>query len=601
MINSWLAVIESAVRPKRLLAVASRPLLSILMLGLFLSFGARQVRAQCGSLSAPSTTWQNGGNSFWNIDGNWTSGTPTASTNACILNGTSTVELNTNGNANGLQLATGNTLNLDSGASLNLGTGKSLIFGILFNTGGTVTNSGKLTNNGLISNSGTFSGPVVSEATFINNSGAHLTNNGSIGVISGALDNNSGAHFTNNGSIAVGAPDSFATLYNGGTFLNNSNMFLTESTLENGGKFVNSGTIVQDSLSFTNGGRFNNAGTITLFSGIDPISVINSGTFNNSGTMNVSFTVLFGNSFSNNGKLNNSGTMTVESTEAGFFGEQPATMSNSATINNTGTFNITTSSGGSFSNSGTINNTGVLNIAQSPPNFGENNSGGSFDNTGTLRNSGTISNSGVFTNSGAVLINGGLFTTSTNYTQTAGRTIVDGTLTATGGAIVDIEGGKLGGTGTINGDILMKGMMSPGSGGIPGTFTVNGNYQQTSSGVFDEIIKSSSSNGLLDVTGILALDPGSLLEITLQGGFDPVGDSFAILDYGSLSGEFFNGTSFVADGFKWTLTYGANDAVLTAVSADPVNTPEPGSVSLIVIGFVVLLGSATQRRTVGRD
>jgi hypothetical protein len=591
MINSWLAAIESTVRPKRLLGVASRPLLSILMLGLFLSFGAGQVRAQCGSLSAPSTTWQNGGNSFWNIDGNWTSGTPTASTNACILNGTSTVELNTNGNANGLQLATGNTLNIDSGESLNLGTGKSLIFGILLNTGGTVTNSGKLTNNGLISNSGTFSGPVVSGATFINNSGAHLTNNGSIGVISGALDNNSGAHFTNNGSIAVGGPDAFATLYNGGTFLNNSNMFLTESTLENGGKFVNSGTIVQDSLSFTNGGRFNNAGTITLFSGIDPISVINSGTFNNSGTMNVSFTVLFGNSFSNNGKLNNSGTMTVESSEAGFFGEQPATMSNSATINNTGTFNITTSSGGSFINSGTINNTGALNISQSPPN-----SGGSFGNSGTLRNSGTISNSGVFTNSGAVLINGGLFTTSTNYTQTAGRTIVDGTLTATGGAIVDIEGGKLGGIGTINGDVLLKGIMSPGSSGVPGTFTVNGSYEQTSTGVFDEIIKGASSNGFLDVTGVLALDPGSLLEITLRGGIDPVGDSFTILDYGSLSGEFSNGTNFFADGFEWTLTYGPNDAVLTAVSTDAVSTPEPGLMSLIVIGFVALLGFATQRR-----
>ena len=195
------------------------------------------------------------------------------------------------------------------------------------------------------------------------------------------------------------------------------------------------------------------------------------------------------------------------------------------------------------------------------------------------------------------MINGGLFTTSTNYTQTAGRTIVDGTLTATGGAIVDIEGGKLGGIGTINGDVLLKGMMSPGSSAVPGTFTVNGSYEQTSTGVFDEIIKGASSNGLLDVTGVLALDPGSLLEITLRGGIDPVGDSFTILDYGSLSGEFSNGTNFFADGFEWTLTYGPNDAVLTAVGTDLVSTPEPGLTSLIVIGFVALLGFATQRRT----
>ena len=151
--------------------------------------------------------------------------------------------------------------------------------------------------------------------------------------------------------------------------------------------------------------------------------------------------------------------------------------------------------------------------------------------------------------------NTGLFATSSDYTQTVGKTVVNGVLTATGGAIVDIQGGALSGTGTINGDVLMKGIMSPGSGGAPGTFTINGNYEQTSSGVFDEIIKGASSNGVLDVTGVLALDPGSLLEITLQGGFDPVGDSFTILDYGSLAGEFSNGSTFFADGFEWTLSY----------------------------------------------
>src|SRR5580692_10115059 len=146
MINSWLAAIDRSVRPQHSLGVASRPLLLIITLGLSLSFGARQARAQCGSLSAPSTTWQNGGNSFWDLNGNWTSGTPTASTNACILNGTSTVTLNTAGSANGLQLASGNTLDMNGGASLSLGSGTSLIEGMLSNTGGTITNSGTLKN-----------------------------------------------------------------------------------------------------------------------------------------------------------------------------------------------------------------------------------------------------------------------------------------------------------------------------------------------------------------------------------------------------------------------------------------------------------------------
>jgi hypothetical protein len=155
---------------------------------------------------------------------------------------------------------------------------------------------------------------------------------------------------------------------------------------------------------------------------------------------------------------------------------------------------------------------------------------------------------------------------------------------------VNIKGGTLSGTGTINGDVLMKGIMSPGSNGVPGALTINGNYEQGGASVFDELISGANSNGVLDVTGILALDPGSLLEITLQGGFNPLGDSFTILNYGSLLGEFSNGSEFFADGFEWSLSYNANDAVLTAVG-----TPEPDTMSLIAIGFLALLGFAAKR------
>jgi hypothetical protein len=555
MINSRLAAIESTIRPQHTLRMASRPLLSILMLVLSLSFGARQVRAQCGSLAAPSTTWQNGGNSFWGLDGNWTSGTPNASTNACILNGTSTVTLGGTGSANALQLASGNSL-IISGvgfASLSLASGTSL-------------------------------------------------NYGTIGLNSSGLFNSSGAHLTNNGTI--GGAD-LVTISNSGTFINKFIIQLNvDSSLVNaaGGSFANSGTITIDAGGLFNQGAFNNRGTISDTSIFDPGSFRNSGTFNNSGTINLNF--FFNSSdFSNTGTLNNKGTINLEDSCPGGCSNS---VSNSGTINNRGTLNITRSSdgGGLFNNSGTLNNAGgtlsngltstIDNTGTINNTFGAHlNNFGTLTNDAHLMNAGTFNSAGIFANSGAVTIsNSGLFTTSTNYTQTAGRTIVNGTLTATGGAIVDIGGGKLGGTGTINGDVLMKGIMSPGSSGLPGTFTINGSYEQTSAGVFDELIRGSSSNGLLDVTAVLALDPGSLLEITLQGGFDPVGDSFTILDYGSLAGQFSNGMSFFADGFDWTLAYGPNDAVLTAVS-----TPEPGTMSLIVIGFLTLLGFATKRRT----
>jgi hypothetical protein len=61
---------------------------------------------------------------------------------------------------------------------------------------------------------------------------------------------------------------------------------------------------------------------------------------------------------------------------------------------------------------------------------------------------------------------------------------------------VDIEGGKLGGTGTINGDVLMKGTLSPGSNGMPGAPTINGNYEQGGTGVFDEFSLSTQDRCL---------------------------------------------------------------------------------------------------------
>jgi hypothetical protein len=141
---------------------------AVLMASMLL--GAGQLWAQCGSLKAPSTTWQNGGNSFWGLDGNWTSGTPTASTNACILNGTSTVTLNATGNVLGLQLATGNTLII--------------------------------------------SGAVPGGASLTDSSGGRVINNGMIGLSTGSLSNSSGASLINNGSIGGG---SFSNIVNSGT------------------------------------------------------------------------------------------------------------------------------------------------------------------------------------------------------------------------------------------------------------------------------------------------------------------------------------------------------------------------------------------------
>jgi hypothetical protein len=176
-----------------------------------------------------------------------------------------------------------------------------------------------------------------------------------------------------------------------------------------------------------------------------------------------------------------------------------------------------------------------------------------------------------------------VFTTSTNYLQVAGSTLVNGSLSATGGAILNIQGGALGGSGTVNGNVLMGGTMTPGPGSSPGTLTINGNYAQTSTGTLDELI-SPTSRSLLQVNGSVTLGSGSTLELTLWNGYDPLGDAFVIMDYNSLCGEFSNGSSFWDDGYLWDITYGQNQIEVSAVK-----TPEPGTFPLLGIGMLGLV------------
>ena len=160
----FVAIGSPAIRPHHSFWMAS---CALLMLVLSLSFAAGQVRAQCGSLGAPSTTWSDG-NGSWSVAGNWTSGTPSASTNACILDGTSAVTLDTNGSAKGLQIASGNSLTfINRGVVLSLVSGASINYGLINDEfGDVITNSGTLTNAGtLFFTSG---GGLYNSGTFIN-------------------------------------------------------------------------------------------------------------------------------------------------------------------------------------------------------------------------------------------------------------------------------------------------------------------------------------------------------------------------------------------------------------------------------------------------
>ncbi len=83
-----------------------------------------------------------------------------------------------------------------------------------------------------------------------------------------------------------------------------------------------------------------------------------------------------------------------------------------------------------------------------------------------------------------------LSTDSQDYTQTAGITTVDGTLSA---ANFNLNGGSLDGTGIIQANVINAAVITPGD--QPGTLTIQGNYTQASSGALDIDIASATQFG----------------------------------------------------------------------------------------------------------
>ncbi len=81
------------------------------------------------------------------------------------------------------------------------------------------------------------------------------------------------------------------------------------------------------------------------------------------------------------------------------------------------------------------------------------------------------------------------------------------------------------------------------------------------------------------MSGDGALNSDSILSISLFGDFNPLGDTFTIMDYASLVGQFSNGSSFWDDNFLWDLTYGQHEIDVTAV-----DEPEPSSLLLLLVG-----------------
>jgi hypothetical protein len=268
-----------------------------------------------------------------------------------------------------------------------------------------------------------------------------------------------------------------------------------------------------------------------------------------------------------------------------------------------GTLEIST---GSIINSGawTATAAGVFNGAAS-----------TLTNTGTFTaDPGTgIVNMGVLvTSQGTVVAKSGLLFFSgsnrPNYTQTAGMTQLAGGNLASGDALIeqggdagvaptdyygiDIQGGSLTGSGTIDTLVSNEGTVAPGSATAAGTLSITQTYTQSATGILAIGLGGTTAGTGFDVLAVAGdVTIAGYLNTSLIGSYVPaVGSSYKVLTSGGAdpdTGMF--GTVNDPVGATLTTTYDANDVVLgvSAVNILPADAGTDSGVDAGVDAHVV--------------
>ena len=146
-------------------------------------------------------------------------------------------------------------------------------------------------------------------------------------------------------------------------------------------------------------------------------------------------------------------------------------------------------------------------------------------------------------------------------------------------------------TGTINGNVMNNGKVSPGD--SPGMLTVVHNYTQAQYATLMIQIAGMSPDqfSVLDVMGNANLS-GFLDPILLNGFVPNIGQSFTFLNYASFTGAFsqIQNQIFNHGTEQWSVIYEDNHAILTVAQ----HTPDQGSTFLLLT--LGLLGLVMFRR-----
>jgi hypothetical protein len=181
----------------------------------------------------------------------------------------------------------------------------------------------------------------------------------------------------------------------------------------------------------------------------------------------------------------------------------------------------------------------------------------------------------LFTNTDDVEVRSGVLWLSATYTQTAGATILNGGDIQR--SLLNLDGGKLEGTGTVIGDVQISGgATSPAL--SAGTITITESYVQNASGSYTVEIGGlipGTDYDQVTLTGTEGATLDGTLDVSLIGGFIPVdGDSFTIMTFPSRTGTFAtHHLPYPGTDFDWQVEYTDTAVILHCLDSSAGKIP----------------------------
>ncbi|HKS23076.1 MAG TPA: hypothetical protein VJZ76_09790 [Thermoanaerobaculia bacterium] len=392
--------------------------------------------------------------------------------------------------------------------------------------GGTMSGSGTTLNQSTLS----VTAPVALTGRTLQNAGtlnvnADIAGNGTI--------NNAGTLNTSSNSSIAPTVNSSGTLYANGpsTVIDFSGGTPSISgSLAGTGKFRFSGAAATVTGAWS-GQRIEVAGGSVAFNsdGTFPDLTLSGGTLTGSGNVTVTGPATW-----SGGTIAGSGALTFDANANVTMPGDVGAATLSRALSNKGTITFAAASNGLLIDGVAITNDGTFDIQSTQPITVSPNTP-PFANSGTLKKSAGINLmqfAAPLANSGTVRIETGAIQFSDTYVQSTGSTTVLGGASLQT-ATLSLNGGTLGGNGTISGTVNSQASVAPGA--SPGTLTIDGNYVQGPSGSLAIQLAGTSPGTQYDrliVSGSVTL--GGTLNVTAIDGFTPIaGNIFQILTFGS--------------------------------------------------------------------